>query len=89
MTIRFDKFTVGDIVTWSDDHYADLVHTARPTLGDGPFIITDVFDRENVPPYEDGGQSTWSSMGHTQHVIIDGDSLRNTWSGAYFRLVTE
>ena len=81
--MRHDKFAVGDIVVWSDEHYATLVDLARPTLGDGPFVINTVLDREYVPPYEDGEQSNWSSMGHTQHVIIDGSDA--TWSGAYFK----
>ncbi len=82
--MRHDKSSVGDIVVWHEDYAEHFFTEQRDTLGEGPFVINTVFDREYIPPYDDEGQSNWSSMGHTQHVHIDGSDLM--WSGAYFKL---
>lgn len=84
MSIRYDKFSIGDRVTWFDDRYATLVD-GREKHGDGPFTISGVIDREFEPPCDEDDQSNWSSMGHSQHVHING--LETIWSGAYFKLV--
>lgn len=79
--VRHDKFVVGDSVVWADEWYATMTG-GRERLGSGPFEIIEVFDREYDPPYDDDGQSNWSSMGHTQHVLVAGSDIM--WSGAYF-----
>ena len=84
--IRFDKFKVGDQVSWADNWAATMTGAAA-RIGNGPFEITAVFDRDNEPAFDlDCGQSLWQSMGHTQHVVINGDEENCTFSGKFFKL---
>lgn len=87
MTYRTDKFAVGDKVVFDPKYHMSYLND----LGDGPFDILTVYDRENEynDPY---GQSTWYSMGHTQHVAIAKhstyeDGRERQFSGAFFRKV--
>lgn len=89
MAYRTDKFAVGDKVTWVDDRFANLVGS-RAKYGDGPFTVSEVMERENHSAYEYGdewGQSTWDSMGHTQHLDLS-NGLSN-FSGAFFKKIEE
>ena len=85
MGYRKDKFIVGDRVVW----HPDIVSSwNKENAGEGPFVITEVFDRQQSRYDHDDydyGQSTWDSMGHTQHVKIDKDVRpESMYSGAYF-----
>ena len=90
---RWDKFKVGDRVTWADDRYADMTR-GRKRHGDGPFIILAV---ENAPyaasdvPYTltkgPPEESRWAAMGHTQDVTVEHDGRDVRYSGAFFRCV--
>lgn len=85
MAYRTDKFKIGDIVAWADDHYATIV-SSRVAYGDGPFTVVSVMDRENHSDYPYGdelAQSRWDSMGHTQHVEVGHEC--GFYSGAFFK----
>lgn len=86
MAYRTDKFAVGDLVVWAEGY--DTLTRGRTKFGDGPFRITEVIDRRYEPAGMFGGQSNWSSMGHTQHVHIDADEA-SMFSGAFFVKVDE
>ncbi len=81
MSIRHDKFAIGDSVVWADGY--DTLTDGRARYGDGPFRIIEVIDREYDPADDFDGQSNWSSMGHTQHVRIDADEIA-MFSGVFF-----
>jgi len=84
MKYRADKFQVGDMATWFNDEYAIMIGS-RSKYGDGPFKVLKVLDRDY---YMDkiSGQSNYSSMGHTQHILVEnaGDDY---YSGAFFKKV--
>lgn len=90
MTYRTDKFKCGDKVVWSERH-GDTGRNMHPTLVEGPFTIESVIDRPYDPLPEDDeydhGQSNWSAMGHTQHVIIKECPEIGIFSGAFFVLM--
>lgn len=88
MTYRTDKFSAGDSVTWFDDDMATFTR-GREKHGDGPFTIHEVLDREEKAAYgyDDHEQTTWESMGHTQHVLIDINGKFQTYSGAFFKKI--
>jgi hypothetical protein len=75
--IRRDKFKVGDMVTWSNPHYADLVD-GQKKHGKGPFKIlktTDVIHGVHA-------------VGHLQHVLVS-KCGSHEWSGAFFKKMGE
>lgn len=80
-----DKFSVGEIITWRDDVWAQRAG-GQARYGNGPFQITEVLDQP---------ESHWESMAHTQHVKIKfitppipQADLPLTWiSGAFFKAV--
>lgn len=89
MFYRTDKFNVGDRVVWHPDY---VRFWNKEKAGEGPFVITKFWDRENSRDDYDFGyeQSLWESMGHTQHVMIDGDPREDhMYSGAFFIKVPE
>lgn len=83
MTYRTDKFKTGDRVTWFDDGYATLID-GRAKYGNGPFTVGLVVNLENIR-YPGEYQSTWQSVGHTQHLFID--EIESAFSGAFFKKV--
>lgn len=79
MTYRTDKFAPGDKVTWADDHYANRIDGySRKDHGDGPFVVTEVFERDSC---------FWSIMEHTQHLFVSVVAPHNIISGAFFKKV--
>jgi hypothetical protein len=73
VTVRQDKFKIGDKVTWANDDMANLTG-GRNRLGNGPFAI---LKTENVKRH-------FRSVGHTQFVVIDNFLGNNHFSGAFF-----
>lgn len=100
MSIRFDKYVVGDMVEW-DESFGDC--SRRDNLGEGPFEVLQVYDRESRTYYGesyDEAQSImkavtftdWQSMGHTQHLVIEqsemgkpDNHMQSQFSGAWFK----
>lgn len=71
--IRKDTFAVGDKVVWANKVYANLT-SGQDRFGAGPFVIKKVIDQPD---------GLWDSMGHTQHVFLEG--MTAPFSGAFFR----
>lgn len=92
MNYRIDKFSLGDKVTWFDDHYATFTR-GRERYGDGPFEIVEIVDQAGKSLTQDGRLAMWEAMAHTQHVYIDVSSLAGNsetkvrFSGAFFKIV--
>ena len=85
--IRQDKFAVGDQVTWFDDYWATLTD-GRKKFGDGPFQVLLAKDEPFVDWSSAGDdRSNWSTMGHTQYILIELPVLR-IYSGAFFKKVS-
>lgn len=73
MKIRFDKYVEGDLVSFRSDDRLDktIPEKFKEKHGSGPFKV------EKIRPVF---SSSLRSAGHTQHLIIHGES----WSGAWF-----
>ena len=93
---RWDRFEVGDRVTWADDYYAEMTR-GRERHGDGPFEVLAVetarYTSSEIPYVLQGVEnaSRWAAMGHTQFVTVnhvsDGNWDSRRYSGAFFRRV--
>jgi hypothetical protein len=94
MSVRQDKYQVGDVVEWTDDYadYADCYLTK--SHGNGPFTIHAV---EDVPfevygddyeyPDDDACKNSYESVGHTQWVRVMTPKGDEEFSGHFFKPV--
>lgn len=74
ISIRTDKFKVGDVVDWSARFSNWHLVSSIGSLPPPPYTVSEV---------EDAPEPSWPAVGHTQHVRVEG--IDGRFSGAFFK----